>query len=159
MMKRSNFERFGSLFCALVFGILVVLTTIFPNETLTLPIYLTFILMFILMILFTLAMFIWRIKIEGDEINYRNCFGRSKIFTFSMIGKVIRRRRDVGVYSQEDKMDIYSKENKLMLHLYGSGLYGSGVSGIGYVQFRTRLMQEGIAVTEKSSERNKWNDL
>jgi len=151
IVKRSRFELFTGLFFGIGMAIFIVVLTIFPRGVPPLWFYLFFGSAFILCISLVLLWIMWRIEVHGDKIYYRNMFGRSKTFTFDMIGKVIRKRRDMGYYVA-DKMIIYSKERQVIMRVEGSG--------ISYALFIARLIQEGITITEnKPPEVNKWKNL
>ena len=102
--------------------------TLFPNDTAELWVYLTFTSFLLLSAWFIWISIVWKVQVEGENIQFRNCLFQTRKFTFKSIDKV--------KILKLDEIILYSKDGKKLLHL--SPIY-SGFRG-----FMERLKQEKI---------------
>lgn len=71
-LRMPPLYKWVSLIASSVFGLILLLMTLFPNETVTLEIYILFFSFFLLSLFLFLDFAINKIKIDGNFINKRN---------------------------------------------------------------------------------------
>ena len=121
---------------AMVFLALIVLMTIFPNDTAALWVYIVFSAFILLGVYIAVYSVSWEVNVTGNEIRLRALFKKTKTFTFDQI-KTVKVRTHPN-YGNQTKLVLYSDTEKLM--------YVESHC-IGYDLFLTRLQNEGIELT------------
>jgi len=117
--------------CALFFGALIVLMTIFPNDTADWWVYLIFSLIVLggsAMILYSIF---WKLEIIEDKLRYVPLLRRAKAFRFDMIKKVRMKHQN----TPNESIRLYSEIEKLVT---------IEVNYRGYKVLVKRLQQAGV---------------
>ena len=96
------------LVCMIFFGGCIILMTLFPNDTATWWVYLTFISFFVMGALVTLYAISSKIIVVKDSIRYTPIFGIKQTFAFSDIKRVKLRKTSLTVYGE--KQALFSME-------------------------------------------------
>jgi len=107
-LRMSPLLKWISLIGSALFGLFILLMTLFQNETVTIAVYTIFSTLFLLNLSLFLFFATGKIKILGDNIICYSLFSRPKQYTFDMVKKLII--KDAGSVS---KVFVYSDEEKL----------------------------------------------
>ena len=79
IIRNSEMQLYGGIFCILVVGAILILMLLFPNDTATFWVFGFTILVFLANVYFLITSFTWKVVIKGTEICYRNSFGKTKV--------------------------------------------------------------------------------
>jgi hypothetical protein len=110
LVRQSKVVLWIGIICALFFFSLIILMTIFPNDTAEWWIYPVFIVCSISGILMALYCIKWEIKIENDEIMYTPFFGKKKTFSIGSIKK-IKSKNGQQIKAYDEKGKLFSVES------------------------------------------------
>lgn len=122
-LRMSPLLKWVSLISSSVFGLLILLMTLFPNDSITAAIYIIFSTFFLSSLFLFLYLVTNKIKINVNNITYYSFFRRPKQYTFDMIEKLVikdkNNSRDVIVFGNSGKFfsfsSFYSGFDTLML--------------------------------------------
>jgi hypothetical protein len=95
----------GALFCVGIFVAMI----IFPDDTVTWHMYLLCILFAMLLTIFSLHCFCWKVSVQGNEIEHSNFFRRVRTFEFEDIKKA--RVKQSGYF---EKLTVYFHNGKVL---------------------------------------------
>jgi len=126
----------------LALGAVIVLMSIFPNDTAELWVYLTFASFFLSCAVFAAYFLSWQMRVKGNEIRFSCWFMRTKKFTFDDITEIPEKDFVPYINAQYPKTVLYLK-NKKLLTIYS--YY------IGYDMFMSRLYE-----WEKPKDWGEW---
>jgi len=134
IIKFPRFVLWLGVISSLFWSALIILMTLFPNDTADYWVYLVFTLFLLLGVWFIWISVAWRVQIEGENIQSRNYFFRTQRFTIKSIARVKTKKSKN--QNQFDEVTLYSKDGEELLYL--SPFYS------GFREFMERLKQEKI---------------
>lgn len=111
-VRQSRIGAWAGVFCALFFAAIMVVMTIFPNDTVTLGGYLGFS-CFVLLGLFIVAYYImWKIDVDETGIQYSSMFRRTARIPYAQMTNVVRNEAEFNGFAGTGKVKIMLENEK-----------------------------------------------
>lgn len=101
-VRQSKIVLVIGIICAVFFSGLIVWMTMIPNDTVNRLVYIFFSLFVILGLFLAVYCAVWKVKIDGSQIIYRQFTGIKKKFAFTDITKVkMKNQQQIKVYAKD----------------------------------------------------------
>ena len=109
VIRQSRVVFWVGIICLFVFSVLIVVISIFPDETVDFFTYAVFSLFLCLGLGLTLHSLSWSVRITGGEMQLNTMFKRGETYTFAMLDKAVMKKQN----TPAEQLILYANSKKL----------------------------------------------